>query len=404
MIQLDGIEYSIKSAEENANDAVGAVNEYCNANNVRTRNDELVQVDANYANPLYILFLGVGYLVTKLQNLIYSAGCALSLTASSERQLLNIADIAGVRRRRQTKTTVIATVYSNLAGEDAVACQITTALSVTVNAGSETVVLHPAFDITVPVGSSLTIVLVAETYGSYSISANVITSFDTNPAGFRSMTSDASVPGQEQETVRALRERIQRRATSNTLIDRAADAISQLDGVSVCNIYFNYLSSSSTIVNGITVPPRQSLIFVQGFSADIAKTYWAYLDIKCAGEDAASSVEQVYTTRAGQSLPVYIIPPQLIDVGIRVYFNEVIEDVVAQEMKDVIATLARARTIGQVLTSTEVVDVLQANFSYAPAGCSLSLDYDTYSYQVKPEQYQLVTFSNKTIEIIGASA
>lgn len=398
MIVLDGIEYNVKSAEENANDALAAINTFCNENNIRNRHGELVQIEANYANPLYILLLGVGYLFSMIQKLVYSAGCALSIASSSERQLLNIASIAGVRRRRQTKTTVTCIVYSDLTEGP---CSITTSLSATVVTGSGSVVLHPAFDISIPVGSSRSIVMVAEVYGSYNIAENAITSFDENPEHFRSMASLAGSPGQDTESIRSLRARIQRRTTNNTVIDKAAEAIGQLDGVSVCNIFFNKSAAQVQVINNIEVPPRKSLLFVQGFSQEIARTYWSQLTCECAGESASSAVEQVYTTKSGQALPVYIIPPEMTPVYLKVHYNCVIEDALAQTLRDAISTIAATHTIGQVLQSSEVINVLEASYSISPAGVELSLDGVNYSYQVQPGDYQLLVFNNDNIKIEG---
>lgn len=406
MILLDDIQYNVKTPDENASDMVETVNQFCANNNVVNNQGDLIQVEANYANPLYIMFYGFAYLVSKLQRLLHSAGCALSIASSSEKQLLNIADACGIKRRSATKTTINCVVYSNLASDTAVPCRISTDLSVTVAVGGSSVVFHPAYDVTIPVSESRAIVLVAETYGSYNISAGNINSFDTNPTGFRSMTSLASVPGQAQESIASLRQRIQRRTTRGTKQDLAIEAIGQLEGVSVCNIYFNTSVTTDAVVNSITVPPRQSLLFVQGFSNEIAKTYWSYMTTRCAGSSEPTAVQQVYTTRAGQSLPVYIFTPALRNVYIRLYFNQTIDDVKAQRMRDKISQLSASLTIGQGLTSTQIVDMIQEEFVEQPAGCQLSLSDSDYGYQVKVDPYELISFvlDAEHIQVINAEA
>lgn len=406
MILLDDVQYNVKTPDENASDMVETVNQFCANNNIVNNQGDLIQIEPNYANPLYIMFYGLAYLVSRLQKLIYSAGCALSIPSSSEKQLLNIADACGIHRKEATKTTINCIVYSNVAGQNAVACRVTTDLSVTVAAGGTSVVFHPAYDITIPIGESRSIVLIAETYGSYSIEAGNINSFDENPVGFRSLVSLSSVPGQAQESIAALRQRIQRRTTKGTRQDLAIEAIGQLEGVSVCNIYFNTSVDSIATINGIQVPPRQALLFVQGFSNDIAKTYWSYMTTRCAGENETNAVRQVYTTRAGQELPVYIFTPTLVPVFIRLYFNQTIDDVKAQSMRDKIAQLAASLTIGQGLTSTQVVDAIQESFIEQPAGCQMSLTDSNYGFQVKVNSYQLISFilDNTHIQIINADA
>lgn len=251
-----------------------------------------------------------------------------------------------------------------------------------------------------PIGSARTIILVAQSLGSYSMSENYITSFDENPEGFRGMTTKASVPGQDQESIAALRNRIQDRTASGTMLEQAIDAIEQLSGVSSCNIYFNKSVTTSEVVDDVEVPPRQALLFVQGYNEQIAETYWAYMTAETV--NSATAVPQVYTTKANQELPVYIHTPKEVSVRIRLYFNMEVDDVTAQRMRDTVCQLAVERTIGQRLTSTEVVDVIQENFSgNQPAGCQLSLDGENYYYQATPGSNELIVFDNQYIEIIG---
>lgn len=393
MILLDGIEYEVNTPEENANNAVRVINQYCSANNIVNRHGELIQIEQNYTSPLYMMLYGLGYLITACQRLLYSAGCALSIPAASERQLMNIADMANVKRRDPTKTTITCSVFSNLSSDDAVECKITTALSVTFPTGNGDVVFHPAFDITIPVAESRNVILVAETLGSYVISAQPDLHFDEDPEGFRKMIAQASYPGQDQESIADLRRRLQDRGSSGTRSDLCSIAMNQLDGVSAASIYFNQSGVDDQVVNGVSVPPRQALLFVQGYSPRIAETYFSYLDCQCAGKNAPNAIEQIYTTRAGQELPVYIIPPEQVVVFIRLYFNEDVDDVTAQAMRDTISTLAVKMSIGQTLTSTQVVDVLQENGYTHPAGCQLSLNNEVYTYQVKADTYQLITFA-----------
>jgi hypothetical protein len=61
-------------------------------------------------------------------------------------------------------------------------------------------------------------------------------------------------------------------------------------------------------------------------------------------------------------------------------------------MRDQIAQLASALTIGQGLTSTQIVDIIQENFLETPAGCQLSLTDGDYGYQVKVDSYELISF------------
>lgn len=216
MLMLDGLEYTVKTPEENVSDVVAFINDYCATNGIKNSLGEIINIDANEANPLYMMCFGMSYLTTVLQKLIYSAGCSMSVPESSERQLLNIADIAGVTRSSATRTVIQGTVYANEQDTGAVDCVITRELSATVSSGTYNLVFHPAFDVTVPIGEARQIVFIAEDYGAYNISENTIIQFDDIVPGFRKMITKASTPGQEQESISSLRARIQRRSVEGT--------------------------------------------------------------------------------------------------------------------------------------------------------------------------------------------
>ena len=157
MVLLDGIEYEVKTPDENLDDVITYVNDYCAANDVRNTAGELIYIEPNEANPLYQLFRGFSYLTTVMQKLIYSAGCSMSIAESSERQLLNLSDIAGVKRTKATRTIITGVVFSNAAGQGAVDCVISQLLTATITIAGTDVVFHPAFDVTVPIGESRSI-------------------------------------------------------------------------------------------------------------------------------------------------------------------------------------------------------------------------------------------------------
>ena len=296
MLLLDGIEYTIKTPEENLDDLVTYINDYCQANDIKNSLGETIFIEANEANPLYQLLRGLSYETTIMQKLLYSAGCSISVAESSERQLLNLSDIAGIRRTKATHTVINGVVYADQPGPGAQACVITQDMSATIVIAGAEVVFHPAFDVSVPMNESRNIVLVAEQFGAFNISANTITSFDDPVPGMRLLSTGASSPGQDLESIANLRERLQRRTVESTQVEKAASAIQNLEGVSMCSIYFNYSPREDESVAygniNITVPPREALVFVQGWSTDptaIARTFYRYLLCKTAGSVSRSS-------------------------------------------------------------------------------------------------------------------
>lgn len=402
MIELDGTQYELKTPQENADSIVEYINTYCTSNGVRNSHGELVQIAQNWANPLYAIIFGASYLISILQKLIYNAGCSLNIARASNRQLLNIAEIANVRRKKATKTTVTVMIYANTSSDtDPVPCQLTKDLIVTLAYGSETITFSPAYETVIPVNGSIPMVLVCKQEGSYTLEQGAITSFDTNPSGFRKMISLASVPGQKEETYADLRQRIEQRSTTGTQLDRAAADITQLEGVTLCNIYFNYSNVTYTVVNGINVPPRQSLLFVQGYSDDISKVFYNHLSCLTAGKDYQYALKQTYTTHAGQELPVYIIPPTFVYPQIRIFVNVKLITETIQGIRDAIASLSQELSIGESLTSTKVINKIQEAYPQVPVnGVQLALDDNVFSYQVQVQEYQLIQFDDSKISII----
>lgn len=393
MILLDEIEYEVKTPDENLDDVVTYINDYCQANDIRNSLGEVISIDANEANPLYQILRGLSYLTTVLQKLIYSAGCSMSIAESSERQLLNLSDIAGIKRTRATRTVISGVAYADTLSPDP--CTITQDMEATITVAGYDVVFHPAFDVTIPTGESRSIILVAEQLGAYNLSANTITQFDDPVPNLRLLVTNASVPGQDQETIASLRERLQRRVVDSTQIEKAATAIQNLEGVSMCTIYFNYSPRNDETVEygdiSITVPPREALILVQGWSTSdptaIARTFYRYLMCKTAGGDVAGHQVQHYYTHAGQDLEVNILPPQQQPVYIKVYIHNTLSYEQINGIKDVICSLAGSLIIGQALTSTEVINAVSGiytNLTVQGAELSLTGVDNSYSYIQTP--------------------
>lgn len=406
MLELDGLDYVIKTPEENTSDLISFINNYCQQHNVKNSVGEIINIDVNEANPLYMLGFGLSYLTTVLQKLIYSAGCTLSVSESSERQLLNIADVAGIVRNAATKTIIQGTVYANEQDVGAVPLVITRELSATVSSGTYNLVFHPAFDITVPIGEARQIVLIAEEFGSYNISENTITEFDDVVPGFRKMVTKASTPGQQQESIPSLRARIQRRSVEGTQADRAAEAIQSLDGVALCSIYFNESPTNEQLVGSraLKVPPRQALLMVQGYNDNIARTFYAHMSCQTAGKDYNLNIgayPQNYVTRAGQVLPVYIVPPEQVPLYIRVFIYETLTYAQLDGIKDAVCSLSSSLTIGQAVTSKMITDVVSQAFpDLTIQGADTSVDGGEYSFSARPSSDAVFIFSLDHISVV----
>ena len=404
---LDGMEYDVKTPEENVDDLITFINDYCAANNVTNSLGEVIYIENTEANPFYMLAYGLSYLTTVMQKLIYNAGCAISLSESSPRQLLNLSDIAGIKRATATRTVIQGVVYAQQEIEDTGTCVITQNLEATITIAGMDVTFHPAFDVTIPAGESRAIVLIAEQYGSYSIAANTITQFDDTIPGFRMMATSASTPGQDMEPIASLRARLQRRSVEGTQTDRAAAAIQSLEGVAMCNIYFNYSPREVEYVaygdSSITVQPRTALLIVQGWSNDIAKVFYRYLFCATSGGDVPGAQALTYTTKAGQELTIYVVPPHPRSIYINVYIKNRLSYEQVDGIKDVICSLAGTLAIGQELSSADVINVVSSNYSNLTVqGSTISLTGadGTYAYKQTPEATDVLIFNADNIHVI----
>lgn len=363
MLELDGVQYEVKTPSENADDLVTFINNRCTDKQIKNSLGELIEVDVNEANPFYQFIYGMSYLTTILQKLVYSAGCASSIPESSDRQLLNIADIAGVKRIKSTKTIINGTVYADLSSdEDPHPCEIHQDDVITVTIAGQEVQFKPAFDITVPVDGADRIVLIAQKNGSFNIARNTITGFDSKIIGLRKLITDASVPGHAEESISNLRARIQRRGVEGTQMDRAALAIQSLPGIAMCSIIYNVFPNQDLpITPDIAVPPRTAAVFIQGYNERIAEIFYRYMLCNTVYVENKSQ-KSYWTTKAGQQLEVNYFPPDTKDIYITIYIRNLLSYNQEISIKDAICSLSSNVTIGCTVTAVMVTDVVTSKF------------------------------------------
>lgn len=403
MVQLDGVDYTIKTPQENTDDIISYINTYCTENGVKNAYGEDVYIEPNDANPLYALARGVGYVSSILQKLAYSAGCSMSIPASSSSQLLNLATLAGVSRAAATKTTITCTAFA----ESDQSCVISTEMTATLTIAGEDVIFQPAFDLALEPGESKQLILTCQQYGSFNISAGTITGFDAPVAGLRKLATFDSTPGQTEEPLSHLRERLQRRAVSDTRLDRAAAAIQALPGVSVCSIYFNYDPALTKTVNigayAVQVPPRMALLMVLGYNEDIAATFYNYLLCQTVNPtDIPGVITQNYVTKANQTIPVYAVPPYQQAIYVRVFYNENLTTQQQQAIADTVCMLAGEVSVGSDVTSAMVISLLKETYPDLDIqGAEVSLDNSTFDYKVQAPITAVPIFNTNNITVEG---
>lgn len=407
MIELDGIEYQVKSAQENCDDMVGYINDYCASHDIKNSLGELIQIDKNRASPFYLLLLGLGYLVSGIQNLVFSAGCSLNIARSSERQLLDLCDIAGVRRNNATKTTIKCQIFvkavddyiGSTSGADT-QLHITKDMSVTLASGSDNIIFHPAYEMWLDAGTNQMLVLVAESEGPYSFAANAFSNFDQQPKQVLKIIADAAVSGHAQETIPELRQRLLDRKTNYPITQQVSEAISELEGVTFCNVIFNYDSTTPMSIGSVLVAPRKALVLVQGYNDRIAEVYYQYM-LAESQEAPNRSLKQDWISRQGQKFPVYITPPKQHVVFVQVVVNAVINSNDIENLQECVCTIANQLEISESLDAARVVTLLRNEHGEIPViNVQLKLDGAAeWAYIVKPEQDELIALYKENVVI-----
>lgn len=393
MIELDGIEYVVKTPAENTQDLVDYINQYCVDTDVRNSQGEVIEIEVNFTSPIYLLLWAVGYMATVIQKLLYSIGRQYSIAASSEKQLLNIASNAGLKRRDPTYTTIRVMAFASDDGT----CEITTALKVTIPIEGKNYQFNPTYAVSIAAGQHAVLVLTANVLGSLSLLAGAIVAFDTDVPYLDHLVSEASVPGRDIESIPALRRRLQDRQNLNSGLDRAIQAIRNLAGVVACNIFYNSNSLESVVINGVTIPPRCTTIYVQGYSPNIGKAYFAHIDRASVNTDGA--ITQTVALLNGQTVNAYILPPVLRPVYIRVYTLEELPDSMQLALKNLIINISIDLDIGDRLTVAQVLEKMTTEYKVLGALTSFASD-SGFTYQVVPNANELIYIDKANISVL----
>lgn len=407
MLQLDGRNYNIQSPKDIATDIVNYINVYCATNDIRNRKDEIIYVDMNWSNPLFVIIYGIAYVLSIVQKVMYNVACGFSIPDASDRQLVNLAQIANIQRRPAKKTTIRCTVLNNRT-DSLTLSRTNPSTTCTVQVEGEDIIFRPAWDVTIAPGESALVVLISDNGGSYPVAANDVLEFynDTILINNIVIAHDASINGTEEESLVSMRERMQARKTQTSRIDSLIEALENLEGVNKAKFFFNYSPSIPAEVHGMEVPPRMGLLIIQGASDNIPDTFYSYMSCETydASEDFPTrAVTMTFTTKAGQTIPVYYLLPVQEQVYIKVYVKSALNTDTENELKMICASAAQNLSINDSLTSSDVIELIhEKNPNILFDGVELSKDGINYTYVVNTEDLDglLVTnYANVTVEV-----
>lgn len=381
-IQLDGIDYTLDTPIDNALNLLAYINQYMTDNDIRGSDGQIMQFTVNVASPMWLLILGLGYMFTIWQKLVYAAGQAFSIPDCSDPQLLNLAEI-----RMTSLLPGVKTVINGILTATGGVCSITTATKLLY----EGIEFYPIMDYST--SSTVNIILASKDNGSFIVPANALT-FETEPTNFGVLTTENSTPGRGPETIPELRRRLQIETRSIASIDLCKDAIAALIGIQSASILFNASLSLDMTIGSAVIPPRSAYILVQGFSDDIASIYCTYM----TAPTPIGATTQNYITGSGQLIPVKFDQAQARSIYIKVIVEANTVPITYQdEIRDILLTVSGRLGIGVDYTQKYLINLFDTYTTVNILGLMVSMDNSTWGYTTAIEKYQIAVFAENNI-------
>ena len=260
-----------KTAVEHADLIIDKINALLQENNVTDKDGNIIQLNKNYGNALYLLALGDGERFADNDAALSQAIDSFNVELADEQQIENLLPIAAITRNPGSYSTLKLTVTASEDGP----C--------TVPAGTkapfENVNFVTQAEAIIPAGHTQTLDTVADTIGPVVVLTGEVTSFDTEIANLESVENlVSSVPGNAAETTDSLRRRILKGNTIPYSLDGVKIALEELTGINHARVYFNYnVDGNLTLPGNIEIYPRTAYIVINGQSDKLAETYARYM-------------------------------------------------------------------------------------------------------------------------------
>lgn len=352
---LDGIEYTVNTTTDNALNLLSYINQYCVDHNILDSDGSVLQFVVNITSPVWLIILGLGYMFNTFQRLLYACGLSFNLSSCPDTQILNLMEIAGTEYLEGTTTIVNCTVIATADGP----CNILKTDTVTYSYEGVEKIFHPAYDVTILASASGKVILQSVDVGPMYIPSGVITEFDIEPTNFASMSSMNSLPGSNPETTAEARVRLQKGIETISGTDACISALRELTGVQTANLFFNHSLTDNLVIASMTIPPRCCGMIVQGFSEELANTYFDYLDVPCVG----GALSQTHTTLAGQDITVtYDLPVQVrmyVKVKVRIPNTLLVPEMYKAAIIELLLPASGSLLIGEDYTQMYLLNFLE---------------------------------------------
>lgn len=374
MVELDGRSYVVNTPTENAFALLDYVNQFMTDNEVKNKKGEIVQFKISLASPIWLIIIGVGYMATVCQKIMYAVAQAFNIADCADQQVLNLARIARLSRKEGSYTTVSCTATAASGGT----CHITTDnLIAKITYEDVEYSFHPIYAVDIPAGTSAEVILICDVTGPVYFEIGAITAeqIENPPQYLESFSSSAPQPGSGLESITSLRTRLMTNEAISPLAG-ANQGINALDGITKAVVLFNSNYDSSMMLGGKTVPPKRAVVFVQGYSDSIAKEYLKYMSAETYDDGTAR--QQSHTLENGQQFTINYYTPVTVSLSLRVSVTKALTLEREAEIKQALVNLSNSRDIGENYTTSYIIDSLNTNLNFTEIrGIEISSDGGT---------------------------
>lgn len=267
----------VVSVEDNASEYINKVNSLLAQNGVVDKEGNPAQLAKLAGSPLWLMALADGQNITEWQERLRNAYNAISITNCEDSQVENLAVLAGVIKREGSAPYIILRVTN------------TTNDSITINSvnciATDTLTQNEWYsgqNYELTVGETADLAFYCR-QRSVEVPRDILfTLHNTTESSWTDLSAvsvSASRMLEAPESLAQLRNRIIMRRNRYDIISQAETAISGLDGISKCSIWFNKNQTSPiALPGGKVLPARTAYICIQGYDAEnlIARTFFSY--------------------------------------------------------------------------------------------------------------------------------
>ena len=287
--EIDGETWQPQTAVEHDDHIIDEINRLLQENNIQDASGNVIQLNKNFSNALYLLTLGDGQRFADNDAKLSKAINSFNIELCDDAQIENLLPIAAITRNPGSYSTLQIVVTASADGQ----CVVPAGARLPY----EDVNFVVPTETVISAGSSAVIETVCDTLGPVVVLTGEVTAFENEIANMESVINPtSSVPGIAPETTNALLRRLINADTIKYSLDGCKRALEELTGINHARIYFNYnVGEPLELAGGVEVDPRTAYIVVLGSSDKIAETYAEYMSAPTQNDPNA---EGTYSTVA----------------------------------------------------------------------------------------------------------